>query len=220
MPNTCWNKLRVIGPRPDVLRFRRRARGGTNMRPAHYAMFVDSPDESGLAPGPNPLDLDNLRPSDEESDLRLQRRLGQLYLDPKWNSWDVQVSRTKIDGAVARLEYSFMTAWCEPIGPIAHASEDYPDLLFVLAAVADDEFTTNLIRRGRVRRWEMPERTWQRMAEFEIYEGEEGEFFAANQPRIMEGLLAHWQKAEDRFLETRPGHALRPGTTSKPTGTR
>lgn len=174
------------------------------MRPANYAVFVPPPDD---ARGPNPLDLDNLRPGDEESKLRLQRRLGQLYMDPKWNSWDVQVSRTKVDGAIARLEYSFMTAWCEPVGPIAHASEVYPDSIFVLAAVADDEFTSNLIRRGRVRRWEMPERTWQRLADFEMFEGEEGEFLAAYQPRIMEGLLAHWQEAEGKFLEARAGQA-------------
>lgn len=194
----------MVGPRRDVARFRRQARGGADVLPVVYALQTDALGDREAEVRPNPLDLDRLRPPDEESHERISEKLGDLYMDPKWNTWDVHVGRTKTVGAHARLEYSFMTAWCEPLGPIAYASQDHPTLVFVLAAVADEEYTSAFVHRGRIRRWRMSERTWEKLADYEEEDEEEGEFLADYQPRIMEALLAHWENAIAKKMASVP----------------
>jgi hypothetical protein len=196
MPNESWNKLIVYGPRSEVEHFRAHARD------------LNGPDADARL-----LDLDRLRPdADDPQAQKFENKLGELYWDPKWNAWDVNVTRLRVlASGAARLEYSFITAWSEPIGPVAYTSQSYPNLWFVLAGVevGNAAFTTSLIHRGRVRHWEMPERVWAKHADYEEFEGEEGKFLAGYQPRIMAELIAHWERkleSEASKAAAREGH--------------
>lgn len=176
MPNESWNKLVVHGPPKHVRRFRE-------------AVRVSSPKRQATA-----LSLDHLRPRTDKERETIARRLGDLDWDPKWDAWGVDVGRIRTQEGIATLVYSFMTAWCEPIGPVACASMRFPELCFVLAGVetSNGDFTSSLIRRGRARHWTMPESVIEKVADFEEYEGEEGPFLAGYQPGVMATLIAHW----------------------------
>jgi hypothetical protein len=148
---------------------------------------------------PNPLDLNQLLPLPSEVCARGTQEILCWRADnwgTKWNTWDVIVEPIRrLPEGMARLQYSFMTAWSEPIGAIARASKSHRALSFVLAGIdvsSSPDFTSHLICRGRVRTWRMPEKVWQKHAEMET-DGE-NEYLASYQPRFMSALLEHWKK--------------------------
>jgi hypothetical protein len=195
----------VYGPLKAVQRFRDSVRGGKDNLPVAYAEALERVDwERGV----NPLDLDKLRPPDEKTARAFAEKLGGYYYDPKWNTWDVNVYRIRTVKGISRLTYSFMTAWGEPVGPIAYGSLSYPELCFVLGGIdvgSHIPFSSYFIRRGRVRYWEMPEKTANRFAVMDRSEedGEVSELYADYQPRIMKELLAHWDGVIERIFSRR-----------------
>lgn len=147
---------------------------------------------------PNPLDLNQLLPLPPEISARGTEAIltwQTEHWDTKWNTWDVSVAPIRsLPKGLARLQYSFITAWGEPIGAIANASKSHRALYFVLTGIdaSNEVFISHLIR-GRVRTWRMPVKVWQKHAEMET-EGED-EQMASYQPGIMGELVNHWEEA-------------------------
>jgi len=192
MPNTSANRLVVRGPRDELRRFKR---------------DVAAPRGERCWMGERiHLDLDRLRPPDHDVEAHeFMEKLGDLYADPKWNTWDNHVTRiTPRQGDVYELEYSFVTAWSEPIGPVAWTSRKYPHLCFVLTGMdlGASSFTSSFIRRGRVRHWEMPQKTVDKLADYCV--DDEGEEYLADwQFEIGDALVAHWNGALKRTFAER-----------------
>lgn len=183
MPTVSWNKLVVFGPPTPVRQFRAAVRIAAPTRCA------------------TPLSLDRLRPRDDAERALVARHAGNGDWDPKGDAWDVEVGPLRIRVGIGTLVYSFMTAWCEPIGPVACVSIRFPQLCFLLAGVevSNGDFTSSLIRNGRCRHWRMPHTLIATVGEFEPCAGAEGPSFAAYQPRIMDALIRHWDSYVDRF---------------------
>jgi hypothetical protein len=154
---------------------------------------------------PNLLDLNQLMPLPPEVSTLGTQALQDWrteHWDTKWNTWRVSVAPIRrLPTGLARLQYSLMTAWGEPVGAIANASKNHRVLCFVLAGieVSNAAFTSHFIFRGRVRSWQMPEKVWRKYAEMEM-DGED-EYLADYQPRIMRELVNHWEEAALARLE-------------------
>jgi len=60
-------------------------------------------------------------------------------------------------------------------------------------------FASSFIRNGRVRRWEMPDRTIDKLADYEV-DDEGNEFMLEWQSEIEKALAARWDGAVKRTL--------------------
>jgi hypothetical protein len=102
-------------------------------------------------------------------------------LEDEWEAWDADVGRIRrITRAPARLRYSFMNNWSEPVKAIARMSRKHPSLCFVLAGVET---------------WTMPDDLANRYGELDV----DG-LYEESQPRVMRKLVRHWQPEVNRWL--------------------
>lgn len=110
MPNWCFNRLTLTGPRGDLLTFAGDACGTVDGRQVPLSL-------EALYPGP-----DLLQPGSESLGHHRRRMWG--------TKWDIE--HIDFEDRESSLVYDFDSAWMPPIPWLRHIAEGYPAIEFEL----------------------------------------------------------------------------------------
>lgn len=213
MPDMCLCRLVVSGPFEEVRRFMRAA-----VEPrAAYAKRGTAVTSGEERP---PLSFQRLRPLPDED------AADDLYGTPSWEPEDATRSRMRRVGAArARVEYAFLTKWAEPIDLVRFVSRAWPQLEFLLGAVAPAIGEANCwyFHRGRGRNHVLPQTVHQEMYEEQCRkagidpEDADLDFDLDFDALLMDTVVQHWTPSRIRAERARRRkgrvRALRRGTS-------
>lgn len=184
-------RLVVRGPAPDVAAFRRAA--ASRSKPAYLTVSPQLQTQQ--------LSFKKLRAA-----LAPQhsRRIDQNPEEP----WDLVVDRARrFKDGTTEVTYRFQLARFECEELIREVSKLYPQLCFVLGCVAPagDEQSSQLVYRGRVSRWRLPDRIKEAILgdlpnETEFEDDEDAWALAEADWAMMDTVVDHWGNRMDQLM--------------------
>ena len=189
MPDMCLCALVIEGSPVEVRRFvtlARPRRGSSQPRDSYYCDL---------------LSFHRLDPRADDEDLSV------IYGTPSPEPMDCTRTRLKQIGSRARVEYRFLTKWSEPYVLFQRVSKGFPQLEFLLGAVAPavDETNCWYFHQGRARNWKMPghrrtaiRREAYRAEGLDIEEDDDLGVDVEGDHLMMNEALAHWTPARRR----------------------